>query len=439
MLRLMNLLALRRLSVVLGLVLALALGVAATASAAPTVSGTFLVPGVETNNKIVAGPDGNMWVTVNDGNNDVARITPSGEVKAFELEGVAGATGIAVEGGDIWVSFGTGVAKFLPADPKGTSKATELGINGADSLVLGPDGDIWVAANEKVVHFPPAEPLKATPIAIEKLASKDIDVAGSLLVIADQGEKNRIVTLTTAGVEKDLPIGGGSQGVAGAPTGQLAFSAPEAKPEQAGLITPPNPAQSFELLGDPFGVAYGADQAFWIVQFAAGQLTRLDSAGGRSVVPGLPKETARQIAAGPDNTLWVTLVKNEALKVEPSVVRVTGLEPPPLPPPPPASLPKTSITKGPHVVRTTRRSAKVSFRFKSDVAGATFECALVKLRKGRKQAKPSFKTCKSPKTYRLGLGRYRFQVRAVTAAGADATPAKRIVKVLHVDRHRHHR
>ena len=431
---LMNLLALRRLPVILGLVVALALGVAATASAAPAVNGTFLVPGVETNNKIVAGPDGNMWVTVNDGANDVARITPAGEVKAFELEGVAGATGIAVEGPNIWVSFGTGVAKFQPADPKGSSKATELGINGAESLVLGPDGNIWVAANEKVLHFPPAEPLKATTIAVEKLAPKDIDIAGSLLVIADQGEKNRIVTLTTAGVEKDLPIGGGSQGVAGAPSGQLAFSAPEAKPEQAGSITPPNPAQSFELLGDPFGVAYGADQAFWIVQFAAGQLTRLDSAGQRSVLGSFPKETARQIAPGPNNTLWVTLIKNEAGKVEPSVVRISGLEPPVAKKP---LLPKTSITKGPHIVRTAKRVAKVSFRFKSDVTGSTFQCALTKLRKGKRQAKPSFKTCKSPKTYRLRAGRYRFQVRAVSADGTDASPATRIVKVIHIHRHRH--
>jgi streptogramin lyase len=427
-------LAPRRLPAILGLVLALALGVVATASAAPAVNGTFLVPGVETNNKIVAGPDGNMWVTVNDGANDVARITPAGDVKAFELEGVANATGIAVEGANLWVSFGTGVAKFQPADPKGTSKATELGINGADSLVLGPDGNIWVAANEKVVHFPPADPTKATTIEIEKLKSKDIDVAGSLLVIADQGEKSRIVTLTIAGVEKNLPIGGGSQGVAGAPTGQLAFSAAEAKPEQAGLITPPNPAQSFELLGDPFGVAYGADEAFWIVQFAAGQLTRLDSAGQRSILGSFPKETARQIAAGPNNTLWVTLIKNEALKTEPSVVRISGLEKPL----PPKLVPKTTLGKGPRVVRTAKRTAKVSFRFKSDVAGSTFQCALTKLRKGKKQAKPNFKTCKSPKVYRLRPGRYSFQVRALSAGGTDATPAKRTVKVVRIHRHRHH-
>jgi hypothetical protein len=430
----MSLLAPRRLSVILGLALALGLGVAATATAAPAVNGTFLVPGVETNNKIVAGPDGNMWVTVNDGANDVARITPAGEVKAFELENVSGATGIAVEGANLWVSFGTGVAKFSPADPKGTTQKTELGINGAESLVLGPNGEIWVAANEKVIHFPPADPTKATPIPVEKMVAKDIDVAGSLLVIADQGEKNRIVTLTTAGVEKDFAIGGGSQGVAGAPSGQVAFSAAGAKPEQSGLIAPPNPAQSFELLGDPFGVAFGADQAFWIVQFAIGQLTRVDAAGQRSTLGSFPKETARQIAAGPGNTLWVTLVKNEAQKVEPSVVRISGVELAP-PPPPPNPAPETTIAKRPgKMVKTFGKTAKVSFRFKSSIAGSSFECALTKLRKGKKQAPAKFKVCKSPRTYRLRPGRYSFQVQAIAAGVTDASPAVRTFRVRHVHR-----
>ena len=98
--------------------------------------------------------------------------------------------------------------------------------------------------------------------------------AGSLVAISDNNksvtEKGRIVTFTSAGVQKDFTIPGGSQGLAGAPTGQIAYSAAGANPEQSGPDHAARPGQSFELLGDPFGVAYGADQAFWIVQFAAG-------------------------------------------------------------------------------------------------------------------------------------------------------------------------
>ena len=78
------------------------------------------------------------------------------------------------------------------------------------------------------------------------------------------------MTLTTAGVvQPDIVIGhegvGASQGVAGGPTsGQIAFSDPGASPESIGLVTPPNAAQEFERDGDPFGVAYGSDGAFWI-------------------------------------------------------------------------------------------------------------------------------------------------------------------------------
>ena len=37
---------------------------AAPALAVPTVAGEFEVSGLDTNNKIAAGPDGNMWVIV---------------------------------------------------------------------------------------------------------------------------------------------------------------------------------------------------------------------------------------------------------------------------------------------------------------------------------------------------------------------------------------
>ena len=68
-----------------------------TAAAAPAVNGTFLVPGVETNNKIVAGPDGNMWVTVATGERTTSRASRrAGEVKEFELKGSKSASGIAV-------------------------------------------------------------------------------------------------------------------------------------------------------------------------------------------------------------------------------------------------------------------------------------------------------------------------------------------------------
>ena len=189
------------------------------------------------------------------------------------------------------------------------------------------------------------------------------------------------------------------------------------------------------MAGDPFGVAFGSDQAYWIVQFAQGGLTRMTTSGAKTFLGGLPKESPRQIAAGPGNTLWVTLDKKEGVLEAESVARISGLEPPV----PPVTAPDTKIAKGPKkVVKTAKGKAKVEFRFSSTARGVGFECALTKLRKGKQQRQPVFKSCKSPRTYSLKPGRYRFRVRAVLAGQADQTPASRTFRVVHVKhKHRH--
>jgi streptogramin lyase len=436
---------------VLVAVIAALLALAASAVAAPAVTGTFNVGHeFEANNKIVAGPDGNMWFTLGNGK-DVGKITPAGVVSEYDLEGVEGATGIAPgPEGKMWVPTTGKVTSFSPADPEGTDETFETAtINAEGQIVAGPDGLMWVASLNALAHFSPADPegtATKVPVVTEELTPFDIDVAGSSIVVADKGPepgKSRIATFTTTGTEKDYGVPDGPQGLAGAPTGQIAYSAPLATPEQAGLITPPGPAQSFELVGDPFGVAYGSDQAFWIVDFAAGGLTRLTTAGQKSFLPGLPKESARQVGAGPGNTLWVTLTKKEGLVEVSAIAKITGLEPPvppatPAPPagnPPSKVIPQTKVGKGPKgTVRTSKPRATVKFSFSSPTAGSTFQCALThgtKTKKGKLRfGVPKFKACKAPKKYTVGPGSYRFEVRALGTGGIDPTPAKRSFRVI---------
>jgi hypothetical protein len=82
--------------------------------------------------------------------------------------------------------------------------------------------------------------------------------------------------------------------------------------------------------------------------------------------------------------------------------------------------PETTITKrAPN--KTEMRT--VTFKFRSDEAGSTFECKLDK--------KP-FKSCSSPKKLkRLAEGEHKFKVRAKDAAGnVDPSPAKDQFKVV---------
>lgn len=419
---------------------------AAPALAAPHVEGIFKPASeIGQNGKIVAGPDGNVWFTI-EGTKDVAKITPAGVITEYELPGIEDPIGIAPgPEGRLWVAATGKATSFLPSDPKGTEQTFNSAlINAEANLVLGPDGNFWVASNEKVAKFSPSNfngTIKEVPLT-GTLAAKDIDVAGPLIVIADgTGGNKRIVTFTTAGVQKDFTTTGGSQGVAGAPSGQIGFSQQTQTPEQVGLISPPGPVQEFTLNEDPFGVAYGSDGAFWVVRSAKDGVARVSSTGQMTLIGGMPAGSMpRQIGAGPGNTMWVTIPKAG----EPGIARITGLEPPlpPVTPPgpipittPPLSLPQTKLGKKPKkVVKTTSATAKVTFAFSSTTAGASFECSLGR-RVKPKGKKPrfvgqAFRKCKSPKSYRLKSGRYRFQVRAVSGALRDSSPAKFSFKVV---------
>jgi outer membrane protein assembly factor BamB len=96
---------------------------------------------------------------------------------------------------------------------------------------------------------------------------------------------------------------------------------------------------------------------------------------------------------------------------------------------PTAGPPAPTVTKPPRTklaAVTLRRAAGLAtFRFTSE-PGARFECRLQGIRKGGAPEPARFRSCKSPRTYRhLTPGRYRFQVRAVNAAGPDRSPAGR--------------
>lgn len=409
--------------------------VAAPAAAAPAVTGEFDVPGLGSNNKLVQGPDGNMWVTTGGGGKDVAKITPAGVVEEFAL-GAVTPKGIAVgPEGRIWVARNNALFSFLPADPEGTKEGPfeNADIGSGPSVALGPDGNLWVVGEdkEKVVRVPPGNPAGATPFPVPGLqAGKDIDAAGSLIVVA--GFEHIFAVDMAGAVVGDQKISGQAQGVGGNPNGQYAFTQPVNTPKEIGLLAPGAAPIIRSAEGtDPFGITLGSDGAYWSPEFISDGLSRITADGVVSGLTGFAKNSApRQIAAGPDNTLWVTLEMTK------KVGRVSGLEPPVGPPPPPTTKPQTQLKKGPKgKVKTKGKKAKVSFKFTSTDAAATFQCRIVKVKKkgATKSAKaPAFKGCKSPKKYTLKPGKYRFEVRAVNAVGADPTPAKRSFRVVRV-------
>lgn len=408
--------------------------VASPAAAAPAVSGEFPLPAGQTvgsNNEIVEGPDGNMWVTSE--NNSVVRIQPNGSMTPFPI----GNTPFGITVGpdqNLWVSTAIGVTKVPPSNPVGF-QAYDIGLEQGRGITAGPDGNMWVVGNGnaagsgELTRFSPADPENTeVTTQIANLAPRGMDTASDgMLWIADNSGRVLSATAAAAPVITPFAVGGGVQDVGAGPNGQVAYANPLSSPQSVGRIAPGGSPQVTNLENtDPFGVVFGQDGAYWIARTQGKDLLRLTPDGATTTLGGFAPDTVlgpRKIATGPDNTLWVTIDMPDR------IARISGVEPPP----PPGGGAETTIDKGPkRKVKTSRRKAKVKFRFSSEDPEATFECALKKRQGGGHQdAKPArFKPCSSPRKYKLKPGKYTFQVRATVAGVTDQTPARQKFKVV---------
>jgi streptogramin lyase len=394
---------------------------AAPAGADPTPAGEFTVSGVGANNQITAGPDGNMWVTLDSGTNDVAKIAPDGTVTEYNSANMTTPVGItAGSDGKLWVTQNGGVASFLPNDPVSAQKYTIAAIADPRAITTGADGNLWTGSVDKVIKIPPAAPntpqvFNATGVSGARWITSSSD---GFLWVADFGDP-QVVRVATDGTGQKFPVGGGSQGIAAGPDAQVAYSQQGVAPYYIGRRTAAGPEQTTPVPAtDPFGVAFGPDGAYWVAQFATNNLGRVTPDGQYTTLAVSTNSGPRHLAPGPENTLWVTLDTAE------KVARISGVTPataPPTPAPTPNPALTTTITKAPRkVVRTSKPRAKVKIRF-TGTAGATYQCRL---------DKKAWKACTSPKVYRLKPGKHTVRVRSVLNGGVDPTPAKAKVRVV---------
>jgi streptogramin lyase len=317
-------LAYRAVCVVLGTIAALSLALlaGARADAAPVVDGTFDLSGNA--QRIALGPDGNMWMTLAS-NNEVARITPAGVVTEFDNDSLTGAIGIVTgPDGKLWVTLSTKVVRFDPANPTAPGDPFAADIVQPQTIVNGPDGNLWTASADKVLRITPAG--VATPFTV-LTGARGIASAGGLLWVADFGAQE-IVSVTTDGVPTRYPVGpGGPQEVAAGLGGQVGFTNPGARAGR--LVAGGSPLQTDTApISDPFGIAFGADAAYWFAQPFRNNLGRLTTDGAYTELADFgPSAGPRYVAAGPGNTLWVALQGLGGVDAK-KVARVSGLEPP---------------------------------------------------------------------------------------------------------------
>jgi len=316
----------------LGVVAAAMLVAPATSLAAPSVTGEFDLPpatAVGSNNEITAGPDGNMWVTV-DQENAIVRVTPDGTATRFDPPGMAhpGTGIIAGPDGNLWAAVGTGVLRIPPADPNTADETSLGGATGLQGITVGPDGNLWLAGQNVLVRVPPADPstFKGFPVTLD--SPKGMTTASDGLMWIAAGPDVVEATATDPPELNAVPVGiatGGTQDVGAGPNGQIAYANPVDTPQNVGLLSPGGMPQKIELLNtDPFGVTFGQDGAYWISRFQGNDLLRLTTDGQITTLGGFTAAAGpRKIATGPGNTLWTTLDLAE------EIGRVSGVEPPP--------------------------------------------------------------------------------------------------------------
>jgi streptogramin lyase len=404
---------------------------APAAQADPAVAGEFALPAgstVGSNNEIVAGPDGNLWITTEQ--NSIVRMAPDGTAQAFLPGGMTQpATGITVgPDGKLYGAQGDRFIVIDPANPNNANQQLVAGLTGAQGITAGADGNVWLAGTNAIVKIPPATPTLPVSTSVALGTPKGMTTGtDGLLWIADGGGSIKSVDTANPAVATSYATGGGPQDVAAGPNAQVGYANPTSSPQTVGLLSPGGSPQPFQLENtDPFGIIFGQDGAYWVARSQGNDLLRMTTSGQITFLTGFQPSGGvgpRKIATGPDNTLWVTLDTPE------KVAKVTGVTAPVVtPPPPPGTAPETTIDKAPDGKVAAKKSsgkAKVKFKFSATGTAPSFECTLTK--KGKD---PKTTACTSPTKYELKPGKYKFAVVATADGLVDESPATAKVKVV---------
>jgi virginiamycin B lyase len=426
---------------------ALAAALPAAASAAPVHDGTFTPSGQPV--QITTGPDGAAWFTLagSTANKEFGRIAADGTITEFDTPAAQNATALTAAGGSIWLGYDSGVIKVDPANPNaGVATPSGAKING-NPLDMAADGagNVWVVDGNGVVRVNTAAAPTFDDVP-SGAGGREIALGGDgRMWWADFGGSAIQATTTGAvpATTKVIDTPSAPQGIAAGPGTQMAFGAPN---NLAGRISPGGAAQyTTDTGGDwGFGIALGADGAYWAPRFPKDSLGRLTTDGGYTTPITLPAGSGpRRIAAGAGNTLWVTL------ELSKQIARISGVTapvatPPATPPAAPRDTVKPRLARLKVDVAKRRLSVRLSeaASLRVTIEKRTFgkrkgkkcqaakkgrtgkKCVrYVKVRSLRKAGKAGANTVSLGK--KLGPARYRVSLVAVDKAGNRSATARK--------------
>ena len=405
----------RRAALVAGALMALT--GASPAAAEPALDGTFTPSGTPTH--IARGPDGNVWFVLNgsSANKEFGRIAPDGTITEYDTPNNLAATdlgsGPSTAGGPhdrVWLTQEGAVTRWNPATATGTAHPIAT-LTGPRDIHAGADGNMWAVAVDRVIKIGP-DGTSLGDFLIGQVSGRGITRGSDdRMYLADFGN-SAVQAFTTANpnAPQKIDTGVAPQEIEAGPAGQLGVSLPNS--EMARVSTAGAVEKTTDAATDPFGVAFGGDGAYWFALFTTNALGRLTPDGQYSKPITLPPGTGpRYIAAGANDTLWVT---GETSK---KIHRVTGVTaaPPPDTTPPALSDPKVSVRKM-RLNLTLSEDATLSVRIDVKRNGRRSGGRCVALKKGQRTSKP----CRYWKRVRT--------VGAIGVAGRNLVPLGKALK-----------
>ena len=275
--------------------------------------------------QIVAGPDGQMWFSQNQPVSDTTNVVrmsldgatrmayPTASWGALPSRLAAGADG------NIWVTVWDGEAIRVAPDGTPTrfsAPASVVGYGGwATGITAGPDGQMWMVLEGGVARIAPDGSMAAYPIASSSyfgLSGAIITGPDGQLWIADE-RSARIIRLdpdTGHSVPYMLPDPTSNPvGLTAGPDGQVWFTVPTA--QQIGRIHPVDGSLQFFTPPTyaPASITVGPDGNLWYVtaQYNGHNVVgRITPQGRITEYPVLKGSKGSSITLGPDGKLWLT-------------------------------------------------------------------------------------------------------------------------------------
>jgi streptogramin lyase len=247
-------------------------------------------------NDIAPGPDGNLWFTQSDGidggHSAINRMTPAGVLTRFPTEPVwsgpfpsfTGPYGItAGPDGNLWVTLNevNSIARVTPAGEFRDFFSIPTPGSRPTGITAGPDGNLWFTEwlGNKIGRITPDGAVTEFPIPTAASGLRGIATGPDGNLWFTESAANKIGRITPGGVVTEFPIptpGSAAHDITSGPDGNLWFTEPAAN--RIGRITTSGTMTEISLPtpdSQPMGIAAGPDGNIWFTEFSAGKVGRL--------------------------------------------------------------------------------------------------------------------------------------------------------------------